>query len=200
MATTDFAALADTVRDTVALELPPAETASRVATGLPPFLSRTGLLTREQRRGDPSRYVQHLLHAERDGSFSIVALVWLPGQETPIHDHVSWCVTGVYEGMERERRYAVRRSDGRVYLTAVGELVNEQGSVCGFAPPGDIHRVTNTGAAKAISIHVYGANIARLGTSVRREYTLPVRDAQARRCGNPRSPAGFAGSAAEPQS
>lgn len=181
MVTGNLAALADMVRGVVRDELPPSETAARVAAGLSPFLARPGLVGHEQRQGDPARYVQHLLHAEPDGSFSIVALVWLPGQETPIHDHVSWCVTGVYEGMESERRYAVRRSAGSAYLAAVGELVNEQGSVCGFAPPGDIHRVTNTGSATAISIHVYGANIARLGTSVRREYTLPVRSEEAGR-------------------
>ena len=43
----------------------------------------------------------------------------------------------------------------------------------GFAPPGDIHRVRNTGDGVAISMHVYGADISRLGNSIRREYTLP---------------------------
>jgi 3-mercaptopropionate dioxygenase len=49
------------------------------------------------------------------------------------------------------------------------------GSVSGFAPPGDIHRVRNTGGTVAISMHVYGADISRLGNSIRREYTVPVR-------------------------
>jgi 3-mercaptopropionate dioxygenase len=53
--------------------------------------------------------------------------------------------------------------------------VNAPGSVSGFAPPGDIHRVRNTGDDVAISMHVYGADISRLGNSIRREYTLPVR-------------------------
>jgi predicted metal-dependent enzyme (double-stranded beta helix superfamily) len=44
------------------------------------------------RNGDPATYRCHLLHAEPDGSFSVVALVWRPGQATPIHDHVTWCV------------------------------------------------------------------------------------------------------------
>jgi len=46
--------------------------------------------------------------------------------------------------------------------------------VCGFAPPGDIHRVWNAGTGRAISLHVYGADISRLGTSVRRVYELPA--------------------------
>jgi predicted metal-dependent enzyme (double-stranded beta helix superfamily) len=47
--------------------------------------------------------------------------------------------------------------------------------VSGFAPPGDIHRVRNTGDDVAISMHVYGADISRLGNSIRREYPLPIR-------------------------
>jgi predicted metal-dependent enzyme (double-stranded beta helix superfamily) len=56
------------------------------------------ILTAEQRYGDPATYRCHLLHAEPDGSFSVVALVWRPGQATPIHDHVTWCVFGVIQG------------------------------------------------------------------------------------------------------
>jgi 3-mercaptopropionate dioxygenase len=46
--------------------------------------------------------------------------------------------------------------------------------VSGFAPPGDIHRVRNIGDDVAISMHVYGADISRLGSSVRRVYDLPL--------------------------
>jgi 3-mercaptopropionate dioxygenase len=49
-----------------------------------------------------------------------------------------------------------------------------EGEVSGFAPPGDIHRVRNIGAGVAVSMHVYGADITRLGSSVRRSYDLPV--------------------------
>ena len=44
------------------------------------------------------------------------------------------------------------------------------GDVSGFAPPGDIHRMTNTGDVTAISIHVYGTDVNRIGSSVRRYY------------------------------
>ena len=40
--------------------------------------------------------------------------------------------------------------------------------VSGFAPPGDIHRMTTTGDVTAISIHVYGTDVNRIGSSVRR--------------------------------
>jgi 3-mercaptopropionate dioxygenase len=125
------------------------------------------------RHGDPACYQSHLLYAAPDGSFSIAAMVWLPGQETVIHDHVAWCVTGVLQGRENEEVFALA-DDGRA-LDLVACNVNPAGMVSGFAPPGDIHRVRNTGDGVAISMHVYGADISRLGNSIRREYTLPVR-------------------------
>jgi predicted metal-dependent enzyme (double-stranded beta helix superfamily) len=125
------------------------------------------------RRGDPAGYQSHLLYAEPDGSFSISAMVWMPGQQTMIHDHVAWCVTAVLLGREHEEVFAL--ADGGRVLTLTARNVNPAGAVSGFAPPGDIHRVRNTGDTVAISMHVYGADISRLGDSIRREYTLPVR-------------------------
>ncbi|MEV0529002.1 cysteine dioxygenase family protein [Streptomyces sp. NPDC050439] len=169
-------ALVSGVREAVGRGLPPDLTAYLVGERLAPHLGATDLLTDEQRSGDPERYRQHLLHAEHDGSFSVVGIVWLPGQHTPVHDHVSWCVTGVHEGAEHERRYRLvpASADTPARLVATEDLVNRQGTVCGFAPPGDIHRVWNGGTGKAVSLHVYGADISRLGTSVRRVYELPA--------------------------
>jgi 3-mercaptopropionate dioxygenase len=125
------------------------------------------------RRGDPAGYQSHLLYAEPDGSFSVSAMVWMPRQQTMIHDHVAWCVTGVLQGREYEEIFTL--ADGGRALSLAARNVNPAGAVSGFAPPGDIHRVRNTGDTVAISMHVYGADISRLGNSIRREYPLPVR-------------------------
>jgi predicted metal-dependent enzyme (double-stranded beta helix superfamily) len=148
-------------------DLPPLATARHVADLLGPLLGRPGLLTAEQQAGDPRGYRQHLLHASPDGPFSVVALVWLPGQHTAVHDHVCWCVAGVHEGQETERTYRLDRTD---QLVPDGSVVNPTGALSALAPPGDIHRVGNTGPAKAISLHVYGADLSRLGSSIRRVY------------------------------
>ena len=89
-----------------------------------------------------------------------------------IHDHVSWCVTGVLQGCEHEEVFALT-NDGRA-LGLTASNANPAGAVYGFAPPGDIHRVRNTGDGVAISMHVYGTDISRLGNSIRREYSLPI--------------------------
>ena len=150
------------------------DTADRVAAALRANLpDPAAILPVSLRRGDPAGYQSHLLYAEPDGSFSISAMVWMPGQQTMIHDHVAWCVTGVLQGREYEEIFAL--ADGGRALRLAARNVNPAGAVSGFAPPGDIHRVRNTGDTVAVSMHVYGADISRLGNSIRREYTLPVR-------------------------
>jgi 3-mercaptopropionate dioxygenase len=153
-----------------------AKTADLVADALRASLNPdpdpAAILPAPLRRGDPSGYQSHLLYAEPDGTFSVSAMVWLPGQQTPVHDHVAWCVTAVLQGREHEEIFAL--DSGGQALRRTARNVNPPGSVSAFAPPGDIHRVRNTGSTVAISMHVYGADISRLGNSIRREYTLPV--------------------------
>jgi len=163
--------LVSAVRDATRRRANWAETADLVADQVRLHLPSPQVLTAEQRYGDPTRYCCHLLHAEPDGTFSVVALVWRPGQATPIHDHVTWCVFGVIQGAEHEERY-VLHDDG--WLEQHGASVNTTGDVAGLAPPGDIHRVRNAGTETAISLHIYGTDIGRLGSSVRRTYDLPV--------------------------
>src|SRR5262249_45985165 len=149
------------------------ETTARLVAGeLERHLPSAEILSGEQRRGDPARYQTHVLHIERDGSFSVLALVWRPGQVTPIHDHVTWCVFGVIQGVEHEELYTL--DVGGDSLVESGSGANHTGDVAGFAPPGDIHRVRNPGPDTAISIHVYGTDIFKLGSSIRREYNQPI--------------------------
>jgi 3-mercaptopropionate dioxygenase len=147
-------------------------TAELVASALERHLPSPSILTAEQRTGDPETYKSEVLHSEPDGSFSIVALVWCPGQVTPIHDHVTWCVFGVIQGLECEELFEL--DEQGTCLVEAGYRVNRVGEVSGFAPPGDIHRVRNAGDLTAISIHIYGTDVSRIGSSVRRYYDLPV--------------------------
>jgi 3-mercaptopropionate dioxygenase len=148
------------------------QTARLVAEALERHLPSAGVLTAEQRLGDPRGYRSYPLHTEPDGSFSIVALVWRPGQVTPIHDHVTWCVFGVVQGIEHEELFTLDEERNR--LVEAGTKTNNAGEVSGFAPPGDIHRVRNAGDETAISIHIYGTDVSRIGSSVRRYYDQEV--------------------------
>jgi predicted metal-dependent enzyme (double-stranded beta helix superfamily) len=140
-----------------------ADTAQLVAGELRRHLPTADVLTAAQRRGSPDDYRGHTLHVEPDGSFSIVALVWRPGQLTRIHDHVTWCAVAVIQGVEHEEIFDAD-------LNVIARSDNHAGDVSGFAPPGDIHRVHNTGQETAISIHAYGTDVTRIGSSARRYY------------------------------
>ena len=151
------------IRSAMEIQADWAETAQLVAEQLRRHLPTPDVLSAEQRIGSPDDYCAHNLHIEPDGSFSIVALVWRPGQVTRIHDHVTWCVFGVIQGVEREQLFDAD-------LNLIGQADNHVGDVSGFAPPGDIHRVHNTSGETAISIHVYGTDVTRIGSSARRYY------------------------------
>jgi len=110
-------------------------TARAVAGQLRAHLPGPDILSREQRLGSPDRATGHTLHVEPDGTFSIIAVVWRPGSLARIHDHTTWCVFGVVQGVEHEDVYDAD-------LNLIGRSDNVAGDFNGFAPPGDIHRST----------------------------------------------------------
>src|SRR5947209_8440480 len=152
---TELSELLDGIRTAVEARAGGSQTAQLVAEKLRRHLPRPDVLTSEQRLGSPDGYRSHTLHVEPDGSFSVVALVWRPGQVTRIHDHLTWCVFGVIQGVEHEELFDAD-------LNLIGSSDNHSGDVSGFAPPGDIHRVHNTSDTTAVSIHVYGTDVTRI--------------------------------------
>ncbi|MCP2342075.1 cysteine dioxygenase family protein [Actinomadura rupiterrae] len=171
--TSSLDGLIGAVREAVARDGDWERTAAFVAEALRAHLPAPDeLLTAEQLAGAPGTSSGHRLHVEPDGSFSMVAIVWQPGAVTRVHDHVAWCVFGVLAGVEYEDVYALAE-DGAT-LTLVGHNANRTGEVSGFAPPGDIHRVRNSGDGTAVSLHIYGTDLSRVGSSVRRFYDLPT--------------------------
>jgi 3-mercaptopropionate dioxygenase len=152
------------------------ETASYVADALREHLLPPESLPADQLAGERGTYRSHRLHVEPDGSFSMLAIIWQPGALTRIHDHVTWCVFGILAGVEYEDLYTL--SDDGTALIEAGTNPSPAGEVTGFAPPGDIHRVRNVGDSTAVSLHIYGTDLDRIGSSARRFYDLPVRPAE----------------------
>ena len=142
-----------------------------VAGALQPFLTRPDLLTATHRRSAADGYRTHVVHVHPAGRYSVVALVWRPGQRTAIHSHASWCVVGVHRGRELERSF--RRADDRVVEVArramsAGEVAwRQQGD-------DDIHDVANAAESITISIHVYGLDYRTRGSSIATTFTEAV--------------------------
>ena len=113
-------------------------------------------------RSDPSGYTRNLIYAAPDKSLSLYSLVWLPGQWTPIHDHGSWGVVGILEGVLEERSYVRlspdRDADHDIELARGGVVLLGRGAVTSFVPNPEHLHVTGVPAerARAVSLHLYG--------------------------------------------
>jgi predicted metal-dependent enzyme (double-stranded beta helix superfamily) len=169
--------IADIERERVS-KRQPLDAAQRVAASLKRYLGEPDLLLPAQCIADPRRYVVHEAYDHPAGDFLIRVLAWFPGTATPIHDHSSWCVSGVYRGQMQETQYALTRleeMDGRQeVLIPVSSSLRCAGDVEALVPPGDIHTVMNTSTKIALSIHIYGADIRGMVMPGGRIYDLPV--------------------------
>ena len=148
--------------------LAPDALASEVKAALRDATSEAGWLPPERRRADHQRYARHLLYGDPGGRFSILSLVWDPGQESPIHGHHTWCAVGVYDGELTEVRF---REDaaGRAPVE-IGSERRVTGSLSFDPPLGSIHRIANRSRVVAISLHVYGVGSDRISSGVNRIY------------------------------
>lgn len=147
------------------------------------LLEHPEFLEERFREPNPDRYQQHVVHVHEQGKYSIVSLVWKPGQQTPIHDHRCWCVVGVLQGRELETRYSLHQGDGDPVLVLAQDSYYQPGDVCALVPPDeDIHKVANNSADDrqvTISIHIYGDDIAEAGTSINRVFDHEIVDSVA---------------------
>jgi predicted metal-dependent enzyme (double-stranded beta helix superfamily) len=116
-------------------------------------------LPEEFARPSNDSYRQYLLYCDPLERFSMMSLVWQPGQKTPVHDHTVWGLVGVMRGEELCEEYAGAQP-GRPMRQSGAHRV-KPGEIDRVSPRvGDIHVVSNaTTDRTAVSIHVYGANI-----------------------------------------
>jgi 3-mercaptopropionate dioxygenase len=141
--------------------------AAEATEALADLLAHPDAICEEHRVSSDDSYRQHVVHVHPEGRYSLVALVWRPGQATPIHDHRCWCVVGVLEGQEEERRYRLVEHDGEHALVLTGTERHGQGAISSLVPPAEnIHQVSNSSGDLTLSLHVYGDDIARCGSSI----------------------------------
>ena len=115
------------------------------------------------RQGGDGCYARHLIHRDGPDGFCVVAMVWGPGQGTPIHDHGgTWCVEGCIEGRLEITSYRCQAlDDQRLRFQPESTLAVGQGSVGCLIPPFEHHRVHNPYSENALTIHVYGQELKK---------------------------------------
>ncbi len=143
------------------------EAASRIRAALERAVADPHLLEAKHRAPRKKCYARHVLYSDPFGRFTILAIVWGPGQFSPPHAHDTWCAYAVYDGPLHETGYAPDASGLRA--KAICTAVRNAGYSC-FAGAGfdQIHRLGNAGTRPAISIHVYGVERERIATHVNR--------------------------------
>lgn len=81
----------------------------RLAAGLRALLRERNVLDERHTRPKLDQYALYPVWIAPRGEFSIAAAVWGVGQVTPIHDHGTWGVIGIYRGSSTKRGTALSR-------------------------------------------------------------------------------------------
>ncbi len=147
--------------------------AARVVAALQVATADPVLLSADQCLICPDRYARHVLYADPQGRFTILALVWSGGQFSPVHAHDTWCAYAVHHGALAETLF---RFDATTAQAIPLRTETRRAGYGCFAGCGldQIHRLGNGGLEPAISIHVYGVEAAQICSHVNR--VLDARD------------------------
>jgi predicted metal-dependent enzyme (double-stranded beta helix superfamily) len=131
-------------------------------------ISDAALVTPAQRESCATRYRRHLIAACPQGRYAIAALVWLPGQASPIHAHHTWCGYAVLEGTLTETLY--RWDHARDGATVLRSHARAAGAVAfGGRGRAGIHRLSRSvgnAAEPCVSLHIYGVHADEIATGV----------------------------------
>jgi predicted metal-dependent enzyme (double-stranded beta helix superfamily) len=110
-------------------------------------------------------YTRHVAYADPLGQFTIVYLIWPPGQFSPVHGHRTWCAYRVVKGELSETLYQWNRD--RQCARALRDARRQPGDIVTAAPGLEhIHRLGNASGDVAVSMHVYGIDEQAIATGV----------------------------------
>ncbi|WP_404451015.1 cysteine dioxygenase family protein [Virgibacillus necropolis] len=163
--TRDQYGLTDFVKEMTAVVEGNLEDAKRVkeAERLVGKLVRTkSWLQTEELTSNDNHYARYSLYHDPQDRFEVIALVWKPGQRTPLHDHDgTWGVEGVFSGRIKVDNYlqVEKMSDDVMKLCHTGSLTVSEQSTAQLLPPADCHILEADGDQTAITIHVYGKRL-----------------------------------------
>jgi predicted metal-dependent enzyme (double-stranded beta helix superfamily) len=148
---------------------------ARIAHALRVAAAMPDMLTAKLRAPRAGCYARHTIASDPAGRFTLLSIVWAPGQFSSPHAHDTWCAYAVAENPLTETLYDFDPQSGKAI--AANTAQREPGYAC-FAPAGleQIHRLGNAGGVGAISIHAYGVEGSRVGTHVNRPMDVAERE------------------------
>lgn len=105
----------------------------------------------------------YLLFRSASHDLTLMSLVLPAGAGTPVHDHLTWGLVGLYSGEQEEWVYSRMGGDeeeGHAHLAEVEHRRLHPGDFYELLPPeGDIHRVRTVGSTPSVSLHLLGNDI-----------------------------------------
>jgi len=103
-------------------------------------------------------YARREIYSDPNGKFSILAMVWAPGQGTPLHDHGGlWVMEAVYQGQITVCQFEhLGEGNGLHHFVACEQRIDGPGISEWKLPPHDFHTLSNKSSAPAVTIHVFG--------------------------------------------
>lgn len=114
--------------------------------------------------GEMSDDIAQWLLYRRDSELALFSLVVPPGHRTPVHDHLSWGLIGIYQGAQNEKFYRQVDANSAIDQHAELKLKREQEQTRGdyyklIPPEDDIHSVKTISDKPSVSIHLLGTDV-----------------------------------------
>lgn len=162
--------------ESVLAETVPDDVPDRIAEALAPVLATNALLCAELRAPGQATYRKHVLYADPDKRFTLLAIVWQPGQGTDIHGHTAWGAVAVYEGSPTVVCYACEEHEGGKVTASETKTIRCAPGDTALVRPGlcDTHRIHNASDATCITLHAYGRDLVADADSINIHLGLQV--------------------------
>lgn len=140
----------------------------KIQSALRSAVAQSDWLPPERRTANHQNYARHLLHADPLGRYSLLSIVWSPGQMSPVHSHLTWCAVAVLRGEIEESFFELPAAQSEPTLRK--SVKRGAGSISFSESDAGIHRIANRSSELAISLHVYGVGADRVNTGINRVY------------------------------
>ncbi len=138
--------------------------AKKVAEAIRELIAQPDWLPEECCETSDECYKRHLLYADPEGRYTVLALAWLHGQSSPVHGHTAWCAMGVYSGNPTAAAYECNDA-GKPVQTGTHHC--SPGQVVSLEPGAEQpHRVYNDSNNVVITIHTYGRDLVEEPCSI----------------------------------
>lgn len=138
------------------------ELVQRLVPSMQKLLSNEALLPHDFLRALIAGHHDGRVYTSPEHGFFVQVFAWSPGANTPVHDHKTWGLMGIYQNQLEITEYFVHQQPetGTQELELKQRFNAGRGMIaCVTSPDDEIHDVRNPSQDYSFSIHVYGAEL-----------------------------------------